>query len=807
MKQKRKSVRGITLIALVVTIVVLLILAAVSISMLGGENGIIKQAVDAKDKNEIARIKEEADLVKQNMFIGDYTSNQRISQTVQRKNLIKDLNNYFEGSTAKGNLVITSDKKYDIIVKNDLEILVVKHGDNYLKDGDVELIYYYDDADTTEGVTVNISAMIGGIETYEEFAREKLKGMTNTEKEAMFVEANKYWNYNNIPEEVRNITDFAEYVSAKLGGDENAPKTLDELKDLVNEMNSDNTFETVDDLLMYWEYVAPEEYYGKTYEQYAQEILDNITETGDARTAILEQYYIEAWNYFEFNEQKYTDWTSMMAYWQEKGLTTYDDLPSLAEGKGYSSIEEFLLYDNWWIKPQEYAEYQAQLEKSRKVEIQCSNGNKNYVIIEEYTKFWITENGSYTFTATGPNGETGKVTIEITNIIFKITSVLAERTSEGLRITVNAARASEYEFQIDNGEKVKQTENVYNYNINYSEAKTTSSTIDPYIPRGFVHTEGTVDTGYVVSDLPKDYILTVKATDSKGRKATFTKTIKGSEFVWVPVDKDSSTVYPSLKRGVTGESLNSNYTEDLGSSTDTTSVQYFIDSVNTNGGFYIARYEAGRPGNVSGDVPNLSSTNNITAIPVARENVMPWNWIDLNHAKASSESMYNLNIDGIQSQLINSYAWDTVLNWAIASGEKTREQVITDSTSWGNYGGSSYTFSGNYITATPSSTGGININSTVRNGYNVTKQTNEKIAYLLATGTLKQRNSIKNICDMAGNLGEWSTEKDYAWCITRGWYWIVFSSSFYSHQKASTRGAGIATDPSESIGFRVVLCK
>ena len=44
----KKQERGITLIALVVTIVVLLILAAVSISMLGGENGIITQAQNAK---------------------------------------------------------------------------------------------------------------------------------------------------------------------------------------------------------------------------------------------------------------------------------------------------------------------------------------------------------------------------------------------------------------------------------------------------------------------------------------------------------------------------------------------------------------------------------------------------------------------------------------------------------------------------------------------------------------------------------------------------------------------------------------
>ncbi len=44
MKKFLKETNGITLIALVVTIVVLLILASVSISMLLGDNGIIKNA-------------------------------------------------------------------------------------------------------------------------------------------------------------------------------------------------------------------------------------------------------------------------------------------------------------------------------------------------------------------------------------------------------------------------------------------------------------------------------------------------------------------------------------------------------------------------------------------------------------------------------------------------------------------------------------------------------------------------------------------------------------------------------------------
>ena len=50
MEQKRmqKNSNGITLIALVITIIVLLILAGVTIATLTGDNGILKQADKAK---------------------------------------------------------------------------------------------------------------------------------------------------------------------------------------------------------------------------------------------------------------------------------------------------------------------------------------------------------------------------------------------------------------------------------------------------------------------------------------------------------------------------------------------------------------------------------------------------------------------------------------------------------------------------------------------------------------------------------------------------------------------------------------
>ncbi len=71
MNQKLKNKRGITLIALVVTIVVLLILAGVSISLILDNNGIIQKSKDAKREYGQARANEQADLENISDFIDD----------------------------------------------------------------------------------------------------------------------------------------------------------------------------------------------------------------------------------------------------------------------------------------------------------------------------------------------------------------------------------------------------------------------------------------------------------------------------------------------------------------------------------------------------------------------------------------------------------------------------------------------------------------------------------------------------------------------------------------------------------------
>ena len=72
-KIERKGTKGITLIALVITIIVLLILAGISITMLAGDNSILKQAGRARDTSRGGEVQETVKLEATNNNSIDYT--------------------------------------------------------------------------------------------------------------------------------------------------------------------------------------------------------------------------------------------------------------------------------------------------------------------------------------------------------------------------------------------------------------------------------------------------------------------------------------------------------------------------------------------------------------------------------------------------------------------------------------------------------------------------------------------------------------------------------------------------------------
>ena len=83
-----KNKKGITLIALVVTIVVLLILAGVTISLLLDENGIIAKSKDARIGTRASQVEDEVGMWKQHNFINKESNQAQESADTMLENLI-----------------------------------------------------------------------------------------------------------------------------------------------------------------------------------------------------------------------------------------------------------------------------------------------------------------------------------------------------------------------------------------------------------------------------------------------------------------------------------------------------------------------------------------------------------------------------------------------------------------------------------------------------------------------------------------------------------------------------------------------
>ena len=83
-----KKQKGITLIALVVTIVVLLILAGVTISLLLDENGIIAKSKDARIETRASQVEDEVGMWKQHNFINKESNQAQESADTMLANLI-----------------------------------------------------------------------------------------------------------------------------------------------------------------------------------------------------------------------------------------------------------------------------------------------------------------------------------------------------------------------------------------------------------------------------------------------------------------------------------------------------------------------------------------------------------------------------------------------------------------------------------------------------------------------------------------------------------------------------------------------
>ena len=230
---------------------------------------------------------------------------------------------------------------------------------------------------------------------------------------------------------------------------------------------------------------------------------------------------------------------------------------------------------------------------------------------------------------------------------------------EAAKAEYEVDKPGDYEFRItaSNGASVVKTITIEDLDKATAE--------NPYIPEGFTQVSGTeVETGFIIEDE------------------------SGNQYVWVPVESGI------LTRNTDGDSR---YEES-----DTTATGLY-NSVAKYYGFYIARYEASQA--------SYGGTETVAS----RADVMPWSNITYTDAyKVSRDVSEVYGYTGVRTALVDSYAWDSALEWMNKS-----EKNYSSNTSYGNYSGT-----------------------------------------ILKTGET-ETDEVNSICDMAGNLREWTTEIYY----------------------------------------------
>lgn len=158
MKKMGKQ-KGITLIALVITIIVLLILAGISIATLTGENGLLSKATTAKEETKKAEIREEIELAiaaiqAEELQKGNKVTLETLAGSEEEPGQLENSKD-LEGITAKLNVeTITGEYKgYDYTIDENLKVRI---GDSVTG---INIEYELStNEDTNQDITLSVTA-------------------------------------------------------------------------------------------------------------------------------------------------------------------------------------------------------------------------------------------------------------------------------------------------------------------------------------------------------------------------------------------------------------------------------------------------------------------------------------------------------------------------------------------------------------------------------------------------------------------------------------------------------------------------
>ena len=365
------------------------------------------------------------------------------------------------------------------------------------------------------------------------------------------------------------------------------------------------------------------------------------------------------------------------------------------------------------------------------------------------------------------------IALVITIIILLILAgiSISALTNQGLFKNAKAAQNATEKAEKEQGQRLNEYEDEINKYLGNSKEESKVPTVEESIkkngalsttdntelkdaknnkivvPAGFKIVNGatTVDKGIVIED------VTETAT-------------KGSQFVWIPVGtitkSDGTTATITLGRydfdATTGKesAYSGSYIEEDANDASTLkklgntiakNITKFKNSVATNGGYYIGRYEARTA------TARSTKDNALTQITEkGAENV--YNWVTQLQAAQLSQNMYNS--DKFTSDLINSYAWDTAIVFIQNCGTNNKYSMQSS----------------------------LNVNSFSQTGTTTDVQC--------------------NIFDMASNVLEWTTETSNSSnspCTYRGGFYN--RNDFY----ASIRDNFFASRSNNIVSFRPLI--
>ena len=182
----------------------------------------------------------------------------------------------------------------------------------------------------------------------------------------------------------------------------------------------------------------------------------------------------------------------------------------------------------------------------------------------------------------------------------------------------------------------------------------------------------------------------------------------GSQFVWIPVGSlDSNGTLDG--KDFSEKFGRRNYMDDEFSDDEFNEAlnDELLESVKRYGGFYISRY-------------NISKSSE--GKPQSVKGVMPWVNINFDDAKKVASTIEDNEV--VKSHLTFGAEYDSVLEWFIKTEVKTLAEIAEDSTEWGNH-------------------------------WN-TENSPRKV---VETGS-REEWCANNIYDFAGNVDEWTQEKN-----------------------------------------------